>query len=100
MKDQEKQEGKLGFTRDTYQHSSVTKVTIRKVVLFVNPVSGKGQAKKVADDVITIFHEAGIETVLEETKRARHIIELVRGYDVSGVDAFVVLGGDGTVHEA
>jgi len=95
--------GNRGFTRDTFSYSNVTKIQLRRVVMFVNPVSGKKGAKGMAGQVLEIFKAAGIETTVVETKHARHIVELVRDYDVvggEGVDAFVVLGGDGTLHEA
>jgi hypothetical protein len=90
-----------GFSRDTYSHSSIVKIQLKKLVMFVNPVSGNpALTRRTKDKVVDIFKEAGIETIVEETKHAKHIIELVRDYDLTNIDSFVVLGGDGTLHEA
>ena len=43
---------------------------------------------------------AGVQQTLHVTERAGHATELAAGMDLTGCDAIVFMGGDGTVHES
>ena len=69
--------------------------------LIYNPVGGLGESKAIVHDkVLPVLRAGGVETVLKETEYAGHPVVLTRTLDLAGIDAVVVVGGDGTVHEA
>ena len=75
-------------------------VAIKTVVFIFNPVSGGGKGKKLAEKiVIPMLKEAGVEVKVMQTERANHAEEIARTADLTGIDALVVQGGDGTCSE-
>ena len=88
----------LGADGDSLRESAVT---IKRVVVFLNPVGGGGRAVEVFDNIVAPILAAGgveVERVLSEY--AGHVGALCAELDASSVDAVVVVGGDGTFHEA
>lgn len=69
-----------------------------KVLLLVNPFSSSVTARTRV--VIRKALAGDHEVELVETARRGHATRLAQGAAVAGVDAVVVLGGDGTVNEA
>eukprot|EP00123_Amoebidium_parasiticum_P016970 comp23663_c0_seq1/m.40452 comp23663_c0_seq1/g.40452 ORF comp23663_c0_seq1/g.40452 comp23663_c0_seq1/m.40452 type:complete len:347 (-) comp23663_c0_seq1:29-1069(-) len=73
-----------------------------KVVVVVNPVSGEKKGRKAAVEVVVPRLEAegySVETLV--TERAGHLqTNLRERTDLGGVGAVMVVGGDGTMHEA
>ncbi len=71
---------------------------MKKMLLIVNPISGKGKAQKYLEDMVKRFEEAdfSVETILtQKDKNAYHIlIENDNSYDV-----ITCVGGDGTLKE-
>ena len=50
--------------------------------------------------VLPAFEKAGIQVTVHETEYAGHARDLAASVPVAGYDGFVVVGGDGTIHEA
>lgn len=75
-------------------------ITIKKVVLIYNPVSGGKKGKKLAEQtVLPAFREAGVTVIVHPTERVGHATELAEKCDLDGVDALCALGGDGTLSD-
>ncbi|KAJ8283842.1 hypothetical protein COCON_G00026920 [Conger conger] len=71
-----------------------------RVMLLLNPYSGKGQALALFNTHIQrMLTEAGILYTLVITERQNHARELVREADLSQWDALVIMSGDGLLFE-
>ncbi|XP_030638036.1 sphingosine kinase 1-like [Chanos chanos] len=71
-----------------------------RVLLLLNPHSGKGQALALFNNHIQrMLHEAGVPYTLVITERQNHARELVRELDLSQWDALVIMSGDGLLFE-
>ncbi|KAM4604473.1 sphingosine kinase 1-like [Polymixia lowei] len=71
-----------------------------RVMLLVNPQSGKGQALALYNSHIQpMLTEAGVPHTLVITERQNHARELVREADLSQWDALVIMSGDGLLFE-
>jgi len=80
------------------------KVKVRRVCLIANPVSGGGVAmKRIEQTVLPAFEAAAIRVDVHPTRYVWHAYEIARtvplGKGDNAIDAFVVAGGDGTIHE-
>ena len=89
----------------------------RKVLVFVNPVSGRGRAKKIWEEVARMLEEAEIDFETVITKRAGQAREMVETMDLGNDEIFILamllirdvllaqydgvvsVSGDGGVHE-
>ncbi|XP_041641595.1 sphingosine kinase 1-like [Cheilinus undulatus] len=72
----------------------------RRMMLLVNPQSGKGQALTLYNNHIQrMLNEAGIPHTLVITERQNHARELVREADLTQWDALVIMSGDGLLFE-
>jgi hypothetical protein len=76
------------------------------VYLIVNPVSGGGRAELIVkNSVIPAFNKAGVVVDARRTRCANDAHELARTLPLTdpesdeSIDAFVVVGGDGTIHD-
>ena len=73
---------------------------LRHVILVVNPVSGNGQGKQIAENVCAPFFEGfGIEVSRYYTDAPGDAMDMLKHRPMSNLDAVVVVGGDGTIHE-
>jgi diacylglycerol kinase (ATP) len=72
-------------------------VTIGRVTMLTNPASGHGSAPHAAERAVAQFHRRGIDVVAVAGTDAEHARRLVEGALDSGMDALVVVGGDGIV---
>ncbi|XP_029360484.1 sphingosine kinase 1 [Echeneis naucrates] len=71
-----------------------------RMMLLVNPQSGKGQALTLYNNHIQcMLNETGVSHTLVITERQNHARELVREADLSQWDALVIMSGDGLLHE-
>jgi len=68
-------------------------------LVIVNPRAGRGRGDLSGDRLRRAFEEAGIEARIEETRAPGHATELVAA-DAGRSPGVVVVGGDGTLHEA
>ncbi|XP_070777940.1 sphingosine kinase 1-like [Enoplosus armatus] len=72
----------------------------RRMMLLVNPQSGKGQALTLYNNHIQrMLNEAGVPHTLVITERQNHARELVKEADLSQWDALVIMSGDGLLFE-
>lgn len=74
-------------------------MTARRLVVVVNPRSGKQRGLAILDRVKPVFAAAGIELDVRVTQRPGHAREIARTLELTGVDGLCAIGGDGTVHE-
>ena len=72
----------------------------RRLWIAVNPHSGGGRGPSILRSLMPIFEAADVALTIHETRHAGHAADLVRQLDTSELDAFCVVGGDGTMHEA
>ncbi|XP_062244965.1 sphingosine kinase 1-like [Platichthys flesus] len=71
-----------------------------RMMLLVNPQSGKGQALSLYNNHIQpMLNEAGVPHTLVITERQNHARELVREADLSQWNAVVIMSGDGLLYE-
>ncbi len=69
----------------------------KKLVLIINPNSGKRKAYKLTPKIVKLFEEAGFLVDLKQTKK-RGDAERFAG-EVGADELVVCVGGDGTLHE-
>jgi diacylglycerol kinase (ATP) len=65
----------------------------------LNPTAGRGRAGRRWPALARALTAAGLEFEVLATARAGDATELVRGALARGADAFLAVGGDGTIHE-
>ncbi|KAM9314635.1 sphingosine kinase 1-like [Pholidichthys leucotaenia] len=71
-----------------------------RMMLLVNPQSGKGQALTLYNNHIQrMLNEAGVIHTLVITERQNHAREMVREADLSQWDALIIMSGDGLLFE-
>ncbi|GAB7069503.1 diacylglycerol kinase [Mycobacterium hodleri] len=72
-------------------------MTLGRITVLTNPASGHGGATHVAERAIAQFHRRGVDVVAIAGTDADHARRLVEGALERGMDALVVVGGDGIV---
>ena len=70
----------------------------REIALLTNPTSGKGRGAKARAAVLEHFRGAGLSVRDLVGKDADEAVDLARAAVADGVEALVVVGGDGMVH--
>jgi len=70
-----------------------------KFILAVNPNSGKKQSQKILEKVKPIFNKNNAILDIIETTHPGHTKELANQTDLINYDAFIAIGGDGTLLE-
>lgn len=73
--------------------------SLRRLCLAVNPRGGRKRGAAILRQVRPVFEFAGIEIDIYETEYPGHTREIVHSLDLTGVDGFCAIGGDGTMHE-
>ncbi|MGE2833573.1 diacylglycerol kinase [Mycobacterium sp. SMC-4] len=68
-----------------------------RVTVLTNPASGHGSASHAAERAITQLHKRGVDVVAIAGRDPAHARVLVEGALERGMDALVVVGGDGIV---
>ncbi|XP_031432916.1 sphingosine kinase 2 [Clupea harengus] len=72
----------------------------RRLLLLVNPFSGRGQAMQWCQShILPMIREANISYNLIQTERQNHARELIREISLSEWDGIIILSGDGLLHE-
>ncbi|MET0474968.1 MAG: diacylglycerol kinase [Mycobacterium sp.] len=69
----------------------------KRITLLTNPASGHGSALHAAERAVGQFHRRGVDVVAIAGTDASHARRLVEGALDRGMDALVVVGGDGIV---
>ncbi len=67
--------------------------------LILNPVAGRGYARRAARELCAALDERGVAYTLHETKRPGHAAELSALAAMEGASCVWALGGDATVNE-
>ncbi|MEW5813590.1 MAG: diacylglycerol kinase [Actinomycetota bacterium] len=70
---------------------------MNRIVVLTNPASGHGNARHAAERAIQRFQARGVDVVALVGRDPTHARELVEGALERGMDALVVVGGDGIV---
>jgi diacylglycerol kinase (ATP) len=68
-----------------------------RVTMLTNPASGHGSAPHAAERAVAQFHRRGVDVVAIAGTDAAHARALVEGALERGMDALVVVGGDGII---
>lgn len=68
-----------------------------RVTVLTNPASGHGSASHAAERAVAQLHKRGVDVVAVAGRDAAHARVLVEGALDAGMDALVVVGGDGIV---
>lgn len=68
-----------------------------RVTILTNPASGHGSAPHAAERAVAQFHRRGLDVVAIAGTSAEHARKLVEGALERGMDALVVVGGDGII---
>ena len=68
-----------------------------RVTMLTNPASGHGSAPHAAERAVTQLHRRGVDVVAIAGTDAEHARRLVDGALERGMDALVVVGGDGII---
>ncbi|KAJ8289963.1 hypothetical protein GJAV_G00007210 [Gymnothorax javanicus] len=72
----------------------------RRLLLLVNPFSGRGQAMQWCQShILPMIREANISYNLIQTERQNHARELIREISLPEWDGIVIVSGDGLLHE-
>lgn len=72
----------------------------RRLLLLVNPFSGRGQAMQWCQThILPMIREANISYNLIQTERQNHARELIREISLQEWDGIIIVSGDGLLHE-
>ncbi|KAM9782979.1 sphingosine kinase 2 [Neosynchiropus ocellatus] len=72
----------------------------RRLLLLVNPFSGRGQAMQWCQThILPMIREANISYNLIQTERQNHARELIREISLPDWDGIIIISGDGLLHE-
>jgi len=71
----------------------------RHLQIILNPISGKGKALKIFEQVRSLFVRSHLEFTVTETFSAEDTKSFVSKLDLANTDGLVVVGGDGTIHD-
>ncbi|KAM3872710.1 sphingosine kinase 2 [Diretmus argenteus] len=72
----------------------------RRLLLLVNPFSGRGQAMQWCQThILPMIREANISYNLIQTERQNHAKELIREIPLPEWDGIIIVSGDGLLHE-
>ncbi|XP_035238816.1 sphingosine kinase 2 [Anguilla anguilla] len=72
----------------------------RRLLLLVNPFSGRGQAMQWCQShILPMIREANISYNLIQTERQNHARELIREISLPEWDGIIIVSGDGLLHE-
>lgn len=82
----------LPFTRKT-------DASMRCMMLIINPISGNGDKRGMAERIAATLGAQGIKVDIAYTERPGHATELAAKGAAEGYDAVIACGGDGTVNE-
>jgi len=71
----------------------------KKILVLINPASGKGKAPQIWKQIAEMTAGTGIDFEVLLTKRAGHAKEIVQNMDVEPYDGVVTVSGDGGLWE-
>ena len=68
-------------------------------ILIANPISGKGNAKNIAEEAYTALTESGAQGQLMFTSASGDAKRFAQEATSDGIRSVIACGGDGTLHE-
>lgn len=75
-------------------------IKYRHLEIVINPNSGKGQAVKIFEQVRPLLDRSNLTYTVTQTTSAADTKNLARNLDLKKTDGLVIVGGDGTIHDA
>jgi diacylglycerol kinase family enzyme len=72
---------------------------MKKIIFIVNPISGVGKQKGIEKLIMKHLDATAFDYTIVYTGKAGHATEISKDAASRGMDAVVVVGGDGTVNE-
>jgi YegS/Rv2252/BmrU family lipid kinase len=75
-------------------------MTDKRILLIVNPRSGRRRGLAVLEQVKPVFAAADVELDVRVTEQSGHARQIAQELDLARYDGLCLIGGDGTVHEA
>ena len=75
-------------------------MTTRIPALFLNPIAGRGRAKRRLPRILELLEAAGVHVQVHQSTAVGDLENQVREAVQGGASQLVVAGGDGSVHEA
>ncbi len=72
----------------------------RHLQIIINPTSGKNKAAQIFEQVRSLFDKSNLEYTVTKTRSAADTKNLVHNLNLSDTDGLVIVGGDGTIHDA
>ncbi|BAZ44818.1 putative sphingosine kinase 2 [Chondrocystis sp. NIES-4102] len=72
----------------------------RHLQIIINPISGKGQAPRIFQQVLPLLDRSNLTYTVTETLSAADTKNLVAKLNLADTDGIVIVGGDGTIHDA
>lgn len=72
----------------------------RHLQVIINPTSGKNKAAQIFEQVRSLFDKSNLEYTVTKTRSAADTKNLVHNLNLSDTDGLVIVGGDGTIHDA
>tara|TARA_B100000700_G_scaffold57070_2_gene61736 strand:- start:316 stop:1206 length:891 start_codon:yes stop_codon:yes gene_type:complete len=73
---------------------------MKKYIIVVNPRSGKKKGLRILDDIKPILNKSKINFEICNTEYRGHAQQIIQTLTLSDYDGVVIVGGDGTFHEA
>jgi sphingosine kinase len=75
-------------------------IKCRHLQIIINPNSGKGQAVKIFEQVRPLLDRSNLTYTVTQTTSAADTKNLALNLDLKKTDGLVIVGGDGTIHDA
>ena len=85
---------------DVFHQEGEVRDLPKKVHLLVNPFSGKKKGRAVAQRVIELVKEAGVDITSSYSAYSGHLVTMASALVVGKSDVIAVVGGDGSLSEA
>jgi len=80
-------------------NQSLGHISKRRLLVVINPTSGKKKAVSVWQQVSVLFDASYISYQVVIPEGVEHLKEIINRLDTSHIDGVVIIGGDGTVYE-
>ncbi len=72
----------------------------RHLQIIINPNSGQKKAARIFEQVRPLLDRSNLSYTVIETRSANHTKEVTQQLDLATVNGLVIIGGDGTIHDA
>lgn len=79
---------------------SQTPAVKHRLQIFLNPISGKKKGRIIFEQIRPLLDHSHLEYTLTETTRPGQIKDTLSQIDLSEIDGIILVGGDGSIHEA